>query len=208
MIRPYDAIVVDEGQDFRESWWLAIEDCLAEKGRLMVFCDPQQNIFGADGLDAIDVGDRVLRLPVNCRNTQHIARFCDNIIDIESYSHERAPDGLPVRVDVEKNDENRLKSIESLIAHWIKKEGLRPSQIAILSPWRKDKTCLAEVDRVSRIKLTSNIDTWGQDKGILCTTVRAFKGLEADVLLLVDVPSPGRHKAFSHADYYLSLIHI
>ena len=30
LIDPFDAIVVDEGQDFRETWWIAIEDCLAE----------------------------------------------------------------------------------------------------------------------------------------------------------------------------------
>ena len=35
------------------------------------------------------------------------------------------------------------------------------------------------------------------------TTVRAFKGLEADVLLLIDIPKPDAHKAFSTADYYV-----
>ena len=69
----YDAIVVDEGQDFYSTWWLAIEDILEADGRLVVFCDPQQNVFEADGLDALDVGDRILQLPVNCRITQSIA---------------------------------------------------------------------------------------------------------------------------------------
>ena len=124
VIEPFDAIVVDEGQDFRETWWLAIEDCLAEDARLMVFCDPQQNIFGADGLGAIDVGDRILRLPVNCRNTKRIARFCDDIIDIESQSHERAPDGLPVKLEIESSDDKRVKAVESLTQKWIKDEGL------------------------------------------------------------------------------------
>ena len=61
-LEPYDAIVVDEGQDFYGTWWLVIEDLLKEDGRLVVFCDPQQDIFNADGLDALDVGDRVMNL--------------------------------------------------------------------------------------------------------------------------------------------------
>ena len=38
---------------------------------------------------------------------------------------------------------------------------------------------------------------------MLCTTIRAFKGLEADVLLLIDIPSPGEHRVFSVSDYYV-----
>jgi hypothetical protein len=204
LLQPFDAIVVDEGQDFRETWWLAIEDCLAENSRLMVFCDPQQNIFGADGLDAIDVGDRILRLPVNCRNTQRIARFCDDIINIESFSHERAPDGLPVTVEIETNDKNRAAAIKTLVTRWIKEEGLKPSQVAILSCWRSDKTCMADIDALGRTPLTDDIKAWEQDKGVLFTTIRAFKGLEADVLLLIDVPEPGSHPAFTPADYYVA----
>ena len=150
------------------------------------------------------MGDRILRLPVNCRNTQRIARFCDDIIDIESLSHERAPDGLPVTVEIDTNDKNRATVIRKLTKQWIKDEGLKPSQVAILSCWRSDKTCLAGVDGLGRIPLTDDIKAWEQDKGILFTTIRAFKGLESDVLLLIDVPEPGSHPAFTHADYYVA----
>jgi len=203
MIKPYDAIVIDEGQDFRETWWLAIEDCLVEKGHMMVFCDPRQDIFGADGLDAIDVGDRVLNLPENCRNTQAIARFCDNIIDITTRSPARSPGGIPVEIKVEKSEEKRLDKVIALVEHWVSKEGLLPSQIAILSPWRRENTCLADVVKLGRTPLTESIDEWQKGAGILQTTVRTFKGLEADVLLLIDVPAPDAHKAFSSADYYV-----
>ena len=204
VIEPFDAIVVDEGQDFRETWWLAIEDCLAEDARLMVFCDPQQNIFDADGLGAIDVGDRILRLPVNCRNTQRIARFCDDIIDIESKSHERAPDGLPVKLEMESSDNKRVQAVESLIQKWTRDEGLALSQIAILSCWKKDNTILADVEKLGRIKLTEDIEAWEQGEGVLFNTIRSFKGLEADVLVIIDVPEPGKHPAFTHADYYVA----
>jgi hypothetical protein len=111
---------------------------------------------------------------------------------------------LPVTVEIETNDKNRAAAIKTLVTRWIKEEGLKPSQVAILSCWKSDKTCLAGVDALGRTPLTGGIKAWEQDKGVLFTTIRAFKGLEADVLLLIDVPEPGSHPAFTHADYYVA----
>ena len=49
--------------------------------------------------------------------------------------------------------------------------------------------------------MTSLAD-WQEGKGILCTTVRAFKGLEADALLVTDVGafSP----VFTRSDLYVA----
>jgi len=203
-LEKYDAIVVDEGQDFREVWWLAIEECLAEDGRIMVFCDPQQDIFGAEGLSAIDVGDRVLKLPMNCRNSQNIAQFCGDIIDIDSNTHEKAPVGVPVKLQIEKKDERRLGIVQELVKKWIESEGLKPSQVAILSPWKKEKTCLAGTEKLGNVLLTDSIDDWNDGNGVLLTTIRGFKGLEADVVLLIDITSPGEHPVFSVSDYYVA----
>ena len=199
----YDAIVVDEGQDFYSTWWLAIEDILEADGRLVVFCDPQQNVFEADGLDALDVGDRILQLPVNCRNTQSIANYCEGIVSADLTSHAKAPKGSPVEVKVLPDDGKRLDYVKKLITNLIKKEGLNPSQIAILSPWRKGNTCLSDIKNIGRTPITNSIEAWGKGNGVLCTTIRAFKGLEADVLLLIDIPNPGEHRVFGLSDYYV-----
>ena len=83
------------------------------------------------------------------------------------------------------------------------RDSLSPSQIAILSPWRKENTCLSDIENIARIHLTNSIEEWDSGNGVLCTTIRAFKGLEADVLLLIDIPSPGEHRVFSVSDYYV-----
>ena len=202
-LEPYDAIIVDEGQDFYGTWWLVIEDLLKDDGRLVVFCDPQQDIFNADGLDALDVGDRIMNLPVNCRNTQSIASHCEGIISANASSHVKAPKGSPVEVKVLPDDGKRLDYVKELVTNLIKEEGLSSSQIAILSPWRKENTCLSDIENIARIPLTNSIEEWDSGNGVLCTTIRAFKGLEADVLLLIDIPSPGEHRVFSVSDYYV-----
>ena len=213
-IEPFDAIIVDEGQDFYGTWWLAIEDVLQDNGKLAVFCDPKQNIFGADGLDALEVGDRVMQLPVNCRNTQNIATHCENILSINAKSNAKAPKGVPVEIKILTDKDKRREYIQALVTKLVKTEQFAPSQIAILSPWRKENTCLSEVEKIGRTAITNVVEDWNNDQGVLCTTIRAFKGLEADVLLLIDIPNPGQHLAFGLADYYVgcsrakSVLHI
>ena len=153
-LEPYDAIVVDEGQDFYGTWWLAIEDILKEDGKLVVFCDPQQDIFNAEGLAALEVGDRILSLPVNCRNTQSIASHCEGIISADASSHAKAPKGSPVEVKVLPEDGKRLEYVKELVTNLVKEEGLNPSQIAVLSPWRKQNTCLSETESIARIPVS------------------------------------------------------
>jgi superfamily I DNA/RNA helicase len=43
----YDAIIVDEGQDFRDHWWIPLEDLFADahRGVFYIFLDPGQNIY-------------------------------------------------------------------------------------------------------------------------------------------------------------------
>lgn len=44
----WDALIVDEGQDFRPHWWPILEEALRDpgKGTLYVFHDPNQDIYG------------------------------------------------------------------------------------------------------------------------------------------------------------------
>ena len=42
----YDAILVDEGQDFRLNWWSALRAALTEGGEMLLVADKTQNVFG------------------------------------------------------------------------------------------------------------------------------------------------------------------
>ena len=41
----YDAVLVDEGQDFRPSWWTALRAALRDKGEMMLVADRAQDIY-------------------------------------------------------------------------------------------------------------------------------------------------------------------
>ena len=42
----YDAILVDEGQDFRLSWWSALRQARRKEGEMLLVADPTQDLYG------------------------------------------------------------------------------------------------------------------------------------------------------------------
>ena len=58
---------------------------------------------------------------------------------------------------------------------------------------------------VSRIKMTTNLNRWTKGDAVLYTTVRRFKGLEANALILFDIPEPGTVKSYSLIDHYVGI---
>lgn len=46
VVPKYDAILVDEGQDFQPSWWQALRLALRERGEMILVADKTQNVYG------------------------------------------------------------------------------------------------------------------------------------------------------------------
>ncbi|QKK08419.1 MAG: AAA family ATPase [Planctomycetota bacterium] len=44
----YDAVLIDEGQDFSENWYRVLDACLVPNGELLLIRDRDQNIYGKD----------------------------------------------------------------------------------------------------------------------------------------------------------------
>lgn len=76
---PYDAIVVDEGQDLRNTMWLLVEAALADpaRGLLYVFYDDNQTLVPRDWKYPLD--EAPFLLSKNCRNAgaifERVRRF-------------------------------------------------------------------------------------------------------------------------------------
>src|SRR5690606_28431437 len=68
----YDDVVVDEAQDFADSWWRPVLGALRdeEAGGLYVFADENQRIFGRFGRPPVSLVPLVL--DHNLRNTKQI----------------------------------------------------------------------------------------------------------------------------------------
>ena len=68
----WDEIVVDEGQDFRELWWIILESALSDERRLRVFADSNQQVYGELEAPPADLHLIPIRLNQNLRNTRNI----------------------------------------------------------------------------------------------------------------------------------------
>ena len=73
----------------------------------------------------------------------------------------------------------------NLVKKLLEKERLRPEQITVLSPHKRENSCLAGLSEVAGVPLA---DLPSEREGaVLHTTIGAFKGLESDVVIMVDV---------------------
>jgi len=89
---------------------------------------------------------------------------------------------------------------------------IQPRRITILSPNRREKSCLAGVDSLGGCPLGEVGDP--RADALRFSTIRAFKGLEADVVLLIGVrpdspvcSRPDLYVGGSRARYILHIFH-
>jgi superfamily I DNA/RNA helicase len=199
--RRFDAVVVDEAQDFAPDWWLSVEllNSRAEEGPLYMFYDPAQNLFVEEKLTFPDAVP--YRLPYNCRNTRAIADTCGRVLGRAIPVWAEAPAGQATQLYVHEAPLQRRQAVDRQVREWLK-AGLRPEQVAILSPWRQANSNLDGVDRIASHPLVTDLQAWREGRGVLFATVRSFKGLEADALVIVDVPAFG--PPFTASDCYVA----
>ena len=201
----FDAVVVDEGQDFAPDWWepLALINKDTDEGNFYVFYDPAQNLYYEEGSSIPALGEPFV-LPLNCRNTRSIAQTAGEVLHQEIATHPRAPLGIDTEVIHEEVGEGVVKYLNGWVKDWVKKGGIRPSQIVVMSPFKRSNSHLRHHDHFSGVSLTEDLNDWRADKGILYTTIRSFKGLESDIVVLVDIVEPDSLDMFTRADLYVA----
>jgi hypothetical protein len=201
----YDAVIVDEGQDFYPNWWVPLEmiNCAGDEGAMYIFYDPRQNLY-VDQKGSLPAMGEAYNLPTNCRNTRSIAGKCSEILNVDIPTREEAPLGEKPTVLTLGLNYDVKKRVERYINEWVKDGNLKPSQIAILSPNKKERSSISDLNAAQGIKITEDIDAWREDEGVLFSTVKSFKGLEADAVLLIDIPEEEDTSFFKQSDYYVA----
>ena len=179
----YDAVIVDEAQDFSDEYWLGVEDLLSDRrnGHLYVFFDPNQMLYKRRG--AFPISDEPFWLTTNCRNTQYIHRaayqyYRGEVIDPPEIS------GAPIAELVSESGGGQADAITREIGRLMTAEGLRPSDIIVLV-MGKPKQSYYDLLRARRLVrgVRWAIET-DDPEAIMLETVARFKGLEASVVFL------------------------
>ncbi|MDE0105027.1 MAG: NERD domain-containing protein [Bryobacterales bacterium] len=214
----FDTIVVDEGQDFREFWWTSLDAVFRSSGSkacYYVFYDPKQNLYVEDPALPPELG-RPYELPVNCRNTVRIAAHCASLAGYENRFLDGAPLGEePVVVQV-RTTKDAYREAGRQVRQLCQpgQGGLTRSQVAVLVPSVSGARLPA---RFGTVPLTQELREWSEEKGVLITSWKRFKGLEADAVVILEQPSQDgnssranvhRYVARSRAKHLLTVIEV
>lgn len=196
----YDAVIVDEGQDFHEYWWLAVENLLrrAKEDVLWVFFDPRQNIYGGSAWEAL--GLRSAPLAFNCRNTQRIARYAYGLIGAEPKMRAGTPEGADVFVEEYATPRQMLDGVRRALHRIVVEGRVPPDRVIVLSPFGVKRSFVWAARTFGNLRLVPYPAPPGPNE-VAFSTLQGFKGLEADAVVLCEVRP--QHQASSAQHLYV-----
>jgi len=177
----YDVIIIDEGQDFKPEYWLAIEMLLDQNvdTKLYIFQDCNQAIYTNSNDLPIDC--ETLFLFDNCRNTKYIHNAA---YQFYKGNEVNAPDldGEPVKLIEKASVELQAKEIDNNILRLINTENIDPEDIAVIIMGQFHEAQLL-------LENTNNSHLWAfkefsPNSKVLVETEKRFKGLEAKIIFL------------------------
>jgi hypothetical protein len=180
----FDAIVIDEAQDFSDEYWFAIEELLRDqdKGWLYIFIDENQTLYPRHG--NLPVADEPYYLTYNCRNTAPIHE-----VGYAFYSGESVdgPEllGPAVELLAIDGDEQQAEAVMSLVKKWLVDDAISPWDVAVLLA-KKSKTYAYELLQAKSVhsKVVWRMENHSSANAVLVDTVARFKGLEAQAVVL------------------------
>jgi superfamily I DNA/RNA helicase len=177
----YDAIVVDEGQDFAEAWWLPLLLTLndPDHGVLYVFYDSNQAIYGRP--QGLPQGLMEARLWENFRNSHPIFDTVMSYYRNPESMECAGPEGPPVEIQSVARHELR-RELSKILHRLIQVERLLPRDLVVLTPFNVDRSEVR--GQVGAFRLTPT-PVGGND--VLLSSVYRFKGLDAKAVVIVEV---------------------
>jgi hypothetical protein len=193
MGRIYDAIIIDEGQDFKENYWIALESLLKENGYLYIFYDNNQNLYNG----TLDFGgliqEQPFQLTQNCRNTLFIhnivVKYHSNPNSIKS----SGPLGRPPEVVAYNGEPECLQEVRKALHRFIVDEHIDFADIAVLTPRGRNTTQLTDDAPMGNFKLSPFPSS---DRGVVqATSIFLFKGLEKRIIILAEIDDHITHNA-------------
>lgn len=178
----YDAIIVDEGQDFEDEWLEGLEYCLKDSnnGFFYIFYDDNQRIYNQNmsRLKKLDIPSCALFQ--NVRNSKPIFTGSSAFYqggDIECLG----PDGFEIEW-VEAEQQQRDRKLEKVLNTLITTEGFAKSEIAVLTGKSYKEYKNFSVGKYEFCRA----DDINSDY-IVLDSIRRFKGLERQVVILIDL---------------------
>ncbi len=181
----YDAIIVDEGQDFLVDWWLPLLCLLPDpdRGIFYIFHDDNQNLYQTDA--NLPSGMEHYTLRRNLRNTQSIHRAFLPFYRSTITPTAKGPEGREPEVTFYASEQAFKQGLRGALHRLVFEEDVPTQDIIVLTPHSHSTSVLWRWPSLGNLRLT---DRWPpQANEIYCTSVYLFKGLESPVVILAEL---------------------
>jgi hypothetical protein len=193
----YDVLIVDEGQDFSQSWHDSLLRMLKPQGRAIWLEDPLQNLYGRAPLTL--EGWVVLRSRSNFRSPRQVVDLLGEMGDrqgtpaqIEAASPFLGAD-VEILSYVESDNTDLLEKTKQAISSCLAQAYAR-SDIVLLSYHGREKSALLNLDQIGRHTLksfTGEYDLFGnplwREGDLLAESVYRFKGQSAPAVIFTEI---------------------
>lgn len=209
----YKSIIIDEGQDFSEEQVELLSDIAKlNDGSFYIFYDKNQLIQQRNSLSWASEIECRLVLSLNCRNTRSIAETSVAPLNIKSIKMRQEIKGAKPNFYIVNSKDDVKNHVAQLIRKYTD-EGIKKNQIVILTMKTIETSVLANLTSVGPYLLSSS----RKERGIFFSTAKKFKGLESDVIIIIDIDddtfrNPETKRIFyvgtSRAKHYLELVAI
>lgn len=179
----FDAIIIDEGQDFESEWLESLQLILKEQenGIFYIFYDNNQLVSGTLPQIIWDIPPSNIKLIENLRNTKKIFTKAQDYYEGETYLCE-GPEGEEI-IQIEYNSlREGFRLIDKKIHSYLD-EQLKEEDIVVLLP---DSEFVAGYMQNSVFSdLRTLEDGYKKEGEIRVDTYRRFKGLEGNIVIML-----------------------
>jgi hypothetical protein len=189
----FDAIIVDEGQDFQENWWFPLISLLKDQdqGILFAFYDDNQNLYrGFENIPGV-IDEAPYPLVDNCRNTQLI----HTIVSAFYYDAKRirclGPLGMPPEIYEYVDSKGQIQNLRQVLHRLVYTEHVDCRDIVILTPRSQERSELKHGLSIANFTLSSKPTQIRNH--IQVSSVHTFKGLESRVIILAEIDPEASH---------------
>ena len=175
--KKFDAVIVDEAQDFADHWWFPLMKALRDEdeGGLYIYSDENQRIFARFGQPPVPLVPLVL--DHNLRNTQQIARAFGPLAPMRMQL--RGGEGADVRF-VPCTREDAISTADDEVEVLLD-DGWEPQDVALLTMGSRHPT------QVERQEVEGHVGYWRsfwENDDVFYGHVLGCKGLERRAVVL------------------------
>lgn len=178
----YHSIIIDEGQDFLDEYWITINELIDKDGHFYVFYDPDQNIFNSP--DRIPIEGVEIVLNKNCRNTINIFNEIKNLASFNITSNIDSPIGETVHYYTFDNSTRFRNKLSQILHNLVTDGNIREEQIVIIGTHHLVNTSFKNDNIIGKFTVKENGPS---GKNVIpYFTCMKYKGLESNVVILID----------------------